>query len=261
MPIHQVLGFFEIAACGLVFCFVAARGKWRDYWALGAFLLVRASSDGLMLLLKVLASHIGNATAYLIYFYTYWLSFAAESVLVIMILYGLVRLMMAPLKGLQTVARLVFSGTAVVSVGTSLWTCLGPHMTTSRTLVSAVSQLQRAQCMLVLCMLVFITFALRTLGLSLRSRVFGVSLGLGIMATNDLVGSALLALHPNLSMGYSIFNGMLFCAILGVWAIYFALPEPGRAELIADSKVQRWNQACATCCGSLNQPDPVEITG
>lgn len=252
MPIQQLLGYVEIAVCVLVFCFLAAKGKWRDYWALGAFLLVRALSDGSLLVAKALVPHIGASHAYRMYFYVYWLSFAVESILVIMILYGLLRLMTAPLKGLQTVAKLGFSATALVSVATSMWVCLGVHMTLAATLVSVVSQLQRAQSLLVLCLLVFITFALRALGLSYRSRVFGVSLGLGIMATNDLVQSARLVFHPNNSVAYSIFNGSLFCAILLVWAVYFALPEARREELDADSPVRRWNEACVAYCGEVN---------
>jgi hypothetical protein len=249
VPIQQVLGFVEIAVCLMVFCFLAAKGKWRDYWALGTFLLVRAGSNGVLSLVQHFARRIGISSAYQIYFFVYWVSFAVESTLVILILYGLVRLMMAPLKGLQIVARLVFCATALISVTASLWLCLGPHMTMAATIVSAVSQLQRAQSMLVLCLLLFTTFALRALGLSYRSRVFGVSLGLGMMATNDLAQSAWLVFHPYRSVSSSVFNGVMFCSILSVWAIYFALPEPGRKELAADSPIRRWNEACVAYCG------------
>jgi hypothetical protein len=252
VPIQQVLGFVEIAVCLMVFCFLAAKGKWRDYWALETFLVVRAVSDGAMFVVKHFAPELGNAAAYRIYFYVYWLSFAFESTLVILILYGLVRLMMAPLKGLQIVARLVFCVTALVSLTASLWLCVGPNMTMATTMISAISQLHRVQSMLVLCLLLFITFALRTLGLSFRSRVFGVSLGLGIMATNDLVQSARLMFHPATSGATSVFNGVMFCAILLVWTIYFALPEPGREELAADSPILRWNEACVPYCGNFN---------
>jgi hypothetical protein len=170
-------------------------------------------------------------------------------VLVILILYSLVRLAMAPVKGLQIVGRLVFSVATVVSLAASLWMCLGPHLSFSATLIAAISQVQRTESMLALCLLLFITFALRALGLSFRSRVFGVSLGLGIMATNDLVQSARLAFNPHLSVAYSVFNGVLFCAILSVWTFYFAMPEPGRKELPADSPVHRWNETCVGYCG------------
>ena len=42
-----------------------------------------------------------------------------------------------------------------------------------------VSQMQRTQSILILCLLLFVCFAIRPMGLSYRSRIFGVSLGLG----------------------------------------------------------------------------------
>ena len=46
-------------------------------------------------------------------------------------------------------------------------------------MVAVVSQLQRTQSILTLCLLLFVCFAIRPMGLSYSSRIFGVSLGLG----------------------------------------------------------------------------------
>ena len=55
------------------------------------------------------------------------------------------------------------------------------------------------QSILTLCLLLFVCFAIRPMGLSYTSRIFGVSLGLGIMATTDLVQSAVA--HPEARLG------------------------------------------------------------
>jgi hypothetical protein len=245
----QVLGLVEVAACLGALCILIGKGRWRDYRALAAFLVVRAASNVVLLLVWHFARQIGSRTAYRIYFYVYWPSFAVESVLVILILYGVVRLAIGHLKGLQLVGRLVFSVTTVVTLVATLWSYLGPDMPPTGILVAAVSQLQRVESMLALFVLLFITFALRALGLSYRSRVFGVSLGLGIMATNDLVQFARVTFHPDKAAAYSVINGLIFCGILAMWAIYFALPEPGRRELARDSAMGRWNQTCVEYCG------------
>jgi hypothetical protein len=247
-----VLEWTEIAICLLVLCFLATRGALREYWALGAFLAVRALSDSTLMGLRLLARQIGKQSAYKIYFFVYWPSFAVESVLAILILYGVLRIAMAPLKGLQWLGRRVFIGVALVSCLVSLWVCLGVHSTGIGALVFVISQLQRAQSMFVLCLLLFITFALRPLGLTYRSRTFGITLGLGIMSTNDLVQSWWLTFHPNMPTTFALFNGVLFCAILLLWTIYFALPEPGRKELNSDSPIRRWNEACVGFCGEVN---------
>ncbi len=206
MSTVQVLGLVEVVVCLGALCILIGKGRWRDYRALAAFLAVRGASTVLLLLVWTFARQIGRPGAYRIYFYVYWLSFAVESVLVLLILYGVVRLAMAHLKGLQIVSRLVFSFTTVVTLLATLWPYLGPSLPATGILVALVSQLQRVESMLALCVLLFITFALRALGLSFRSRVFGVSLGLGIMATNDLVQFARVTFNPHMAVAYSVIN-------------------------------------------------------
>jgi hypothetical protein len=111
-------------------------------------------------------------------------------------------------------------------------------------LVNAISQLQRTQSILTLCLLLFVTFAIRPMGLSYSSRIFGVSLGLGIMSTNDLVQSAWLVFNPTMASTYDVVNGVVICVILVTWTAYFALPEPKRRIIVlpTTSPFLRWNQ-------------------
>jgi hypothetical protein len=246
VPILRVLQFLEIALCAWAFFFLAARKAWTDYWGLGAFLVVRASSDVILMTLRTFAAHLGRATAYRLYFYVYWPGFALEAVLAIVILYGVIQVTLAPLKGLQLLGGWVFNVVAMVSVVVSMWQAFSSptRLTGPAVLMTTVSQIQRTQSVLMLCMLLFLTFAMYRMGLSYRSKVFGVALGLGIMAANGLVQTALLAFHPNFSLGYAIFNGVLFCGILSLWMAYFAVPEPERQELPADSPLRRWDKQC-----------------
>jgi hypothetical protein len=82
------------------------------------------------------------------------------------------------------------------------------------------------------------------MGLNYGSRIFGVSLGLGFMATNDLVESAWLALNPNMHTVYNLVNGVVICLVLATWTAYFALPEPKRRIIVlpTTSPFLRWNQ-------------------
>jgi hypothetical protein len=84
-------------------------------------------------------------------------------------------------------------------------------MTGTKYLMDAISQLQRTQSILTLCLLLFVCFAIRPMGLSYSSRIFGVSLGLGIMATNDLVQSAWLGLGPNMGGAYNYDQWAVSC--------------------------------------------------
>ncbi|HEV2619861.1 MAG TPA: hypothetical protein VGU23_07970 [Acidobacteriaceae bacterium] len=206
---------------------------------------VRFASDLFLGFLHSETGHLfSRMTAYELYFYTYWFSFALEAILALMIVYGIFRLAMAPLKGLQTLGMLVFKWAAGISVAVALGSAFAPQMTGTKYLMAAISQLQRTQSILTLCLLLFVCFAIRPMGLSYKSRIFGVSLGLGMMATNDLAQSAWVALHARMHGSYSQVNGIVICLILATWTAYFALPEPKRRMIIlpTTSPFLRWNQ-------------------
>jgi len=245
LSLLSVLGYLEVLACVAALCVLIAKKQWADYWALGSFLALRAGSDSVLIAVhgasgRIIERHL----AYHIYFYVYWVSFALESVLALLIVYGVFRLAMAPLKGLQTLGMLIFKWAAGISVAVALGSAFTPGVKGTVMLVNAISQLQRTQSILTLCLLLFVTFAVRPMGLSYSSRIFGVSLGLGIMSTNDLVQSAWLVFNPNLASVYNVINGVVVCVILTMWTAYFALPEPKRRIIVlpTTSPFLRWNQ-------------------
>jgi hypothetical protein len=82
------------------------------------------------------------------------------------------------------------------------------------------------------------------MGLSFRSRIFGISLGLGVLATFNLVNSAWLAHYANMYSTISLINGLAIGLILLTWSAYFAFPEPRRRiiTLPTTSPFLRWNQ-------------------
>jgi len=245
ISILGTLGNLEVFLCAAALCVLILRKQWADYWALGTFLAVRITSDVVLTYLNKFGVHtFGLKIAYPIYFYVYWASSALESVVALLIVYSLFRLAMAPLKGLQTLGMLVFKWAAGISLLVALGNAFAPNLSGMRFIMNAISQLQRTQSILTLCLLLFVCFAVRPMGLSYSSRIFGVSLGLGMMATNDLVQSAWLALNPKMETTYNTVNGAVICAILVTWTAYFALPEPKRRIIVlpTTSPFLRWNQ-------------------
>ena len=245
MPFLTLLGYLEVGLCLAALCAIVAKKQWADYWSLGAFLAVRAFSSSpshesscTFGIPSARASHI------ILYFYVYWISFAIESILALIVVYSVYRLAMAPLKGLQQLGMMVFRWAASISVVVALGSAFAPEMTRTKYLIAAISQLQRTQSILTLCLLVFVCFAILPMGLNYGSRIFGVSLGLGVLATNDLVQSAWLALNPSMHTAYNLVNGVVICLVLATWATYFALPEPKRRIIVlpTTSPFLRWNQ-------------------
>lgn len=242
--IVRLLGYSEVFLCLAALTLLLLKRQWKDYSWLGIFLAARAVSDLLLIgIHKIVQPMVGNRAAYNYYACTYWATAALESVVTLMIVYGVFRLAMAPLKGLQTLGMLVFKWAAGISVAVALGNAFTPNSADSFA-ITAISQLQRTQSILTLCLLLFVCFAIRPMGLSYGSRIFGVGLGLGIMSTNDLVQSAWLAFHADMTTAYSVINGIVVCAILAMWTAYFALPEPKRRMIVlpTTSPFLRWNQ-------------------
>jgi hypothetical protein len=111
-------------------------------------------------------------------------------------------------------------------------------------MVAMITQLQQTSSILTLCLLLFVCFAIRPMGLSHKSRIFGVSLGLGIMATVSLVNAAWLTHSPNMYSTISLVNGLAVGITLLMWSAYFAFPEPKRRIIVlpTTSPFLRWNQ-------------------
>ncbi len=189
---------------------------------------------------RVLEKHV----AYHAYFYVYWISYATEAILSLIVIYSIFKLAMAPLKGLATLGILVFRWAAAISVAIAIGMAVAPHLTGLNFVVTAVSQLQQTTSILTLCLLLFVCFAIRPMGLTFQSRIFGVSLGLGVMASVRLVDSAWLSHNSSVYSTVNIVDGITGCIALFLWSAYFTLPEPKRRMIIlpTTSPFLRWNQ-------------------
>ena len=168
----------------------------------------------------------------------------SEAILSLMVIYSIFKLAMAPFKGLQTLGTLVFRWVAVISIAVAIGVALSPHLTGIKFMVAMVTQLQQTSSILTLCLLLFVCFAIRPMGLSYRSRIFGVAFGLGFLAATNLVQSAWLSHSSDMNSAISIINGIAICLTLCIWSAYFAFPEPKRRLIVlpTTSPFLRWNQ-------------------
>src|SRR5271165_7318586 len=96
ISILGALGKLEIVLCVAALCVLILRKQWADYWALGTYLAVRLTSAVAEICLNNFASQLGVRAAYRAYFSIYWIGAAVESVVALLVVYGLFRLAMAP---------------------------------------------------------------------------------------------------------------------------------------------------------------------
>src|SRR5437868_6945951 len=237
--------YIEPILCGmLVYLLVRAKAV-RQFAYLFALLCVRLACSFICIpLLAFSGRGIERHLAYQVYFYVYWASYALEAILSLLVIYSIFKLAMAPLKGLQTLGMLVFRWVAAISVAIAIGVALTPHISGIKFMVAMITQLQQTSSILTLCLLLFVCFAIRPMGLSFNSRIFGVSLGLGVLATVNLVNAAWLAHSPNMYSTLSLLNALAVALTLLTWTAYFAFPEPKRRIIVlpTTSPFLRWNQ-------------------
>jgi hypothetical protein len=239
------LEYVEPILCGMLIFFLVRSKAARQFSYLVALLCVRLGCSLICLpLLYFCARGIERHMAYQAYFYVYWTSYALEAILSLLVIYSIFKLAMAPLKGLQTLGMLIFRWVAAISVAVAIGVAVTPHLTGIHFMIAMITQLQQTSSILTLCLLLFVCFAIRPMGLSYNSRIFGVSLGLGILATVSLVDAAWLTHSPNMYSTISLVNGLAVGITLLMWSAYFAFPEPKRRIIVlpTTSPFLRWNQ-------------------
>ena len=245
LKVVQLFSIIEPVACLAGLLLIISKKDLHRFKAVAGYLGVRLFSDLLFAtLIYVPALSLSGKARYSMYFYTYWTSFLLEAILGFCIILGVYRLAMAPLQGLQRLGMLMFRWAAGIAVAVAVTMSFGPRVTGLVFAQRAITQLQQTESILTLCMLLFVCLAIRPMGLSYRSKIFGISLGLGVVATSDLVGSAWLAQVKAFSSAYNIITGAAILMTISIWIGYMALPEPKRRMIVlpTTSPFLRWNQ-------------------
>ncbi len=224
--------------------------KNRIYPALWQLLMFWAASDALLLAVGSLHRlHLANGLhTYEAYFYTYWPSFAINSILVLRVLHEMFRHAVRSVPGVQKLGRPIFFWALAVSVILAFAAGITPHTSGMSLLLASAQVLARSQSVLALCMVAFLAIASQTLGVSYSSRIFGVTFGFGLMATGNLVHSALFAYHYNVGSAASLVLEAVNLAAIALWAVYFLKPEPARrlVTMPVTSPLMRWNEVAQT---------------
>jgi hypothetical protein len=256
--------FVDLFITAGVLVVMAHKRLLREFSFLVAYLAVGCVEDGSSILLLFFRKHLGISSirAYDIYFYSRWVISVAEYALLLLIIYGVFRQAMKPLEGLHRAGKIVFRWVGGVSIALAIVLALGPHAAGSSAMATLFSQVQQGISVLILCLLLFVCFATRYLGLTYRSHIFGVALGLGIFATVSLIESAWTAGGTGQTVYSPVyaFSALGSCVALLTWGAYFALPQPERKMILlpTTSPFFLWNRI-AEALG--DEPGFVAIAG
>ena len=236
----------------------------RRFPALFAYVSLRLGSTVLLHLLlqvrRVVA--IDAATAYAWYFYTYWATYVAGAVVVFLVIQEMFQSSMDPFPGLKWLGTISFRWVACISFVAASAALLTPGGKGDKFFLAIAAQAMRCESVFILSLLLFLVIAAGKLGLSYRSRVFGISFGFGIMAASDLAVSAAFLHHGQsiVTSTISLVGTGASLLTLTVWSVYFLRPEPARqtAALDPSSPLARWNEI-ATSLGQSGGRVPAAV--
>ncbi len=229
--------FLQVALTLVVLATLLLRKAHRVFPQLPMLLGVQAVSIVVSLATMYFRQRLGISidVSYNSLYLSTWICGAFALFLRILIVYAVFTEAMRPLAGLHQAGKLVFRWVGVVSALVSCALVAGPGVFSSVSALGSVfARLQQGVSVLTLCLLVFVCFTSRPLGLTFRSHLFGVSLGLGIASMVELVQAAWQITYGARSL-YSpiyMFSSLGICLSLVVWGAYFAMPEPKRQMIL-----------------------------
>src|ERR1700754_3541234 len=128
-----------------VFLLMWKRRALRDFPMLAAFLACRAISGAIAVPVLFFRPELGMSKllAYNLYLYSYWPSCVCQAVLMVLLVYGIYSLALAPFAPLKKLGTIIFRWIAAISVAVSVGVALGPHMFSKSQFINMVGQMQQ----------------------------------------------------------------------------------------------------------------------
>ncbi|HEY0795083.1 MAG TPA: hypothetical protein VGD64_04810 [Acidisarcina sp.] len=213
--------------------------------ALRNFLVFRTlSATVLALVYNSSRFGVDRRTGYVAYFNAYWVCYIASAILIFFVIQEMYRHVMSPLPGISRLGLLAFRWAATISMIVAVASAVLPAGFKERVIIAASIEFMRCISIMELSLLVLLAFSVHSLGLSFRSRAFGVGLGFGFTAFMDFVTSAFAINGKTMNSYANVIAGVVTTVGLLTWSAYFLLPEDERKPLTLpmSSPLMRWNE-------------------
>jgi len=236
MTLHvdgHVLSLAEPILLAVTWCVFVRQKAHRDFPAFGVYLTLRLGIDVALnlILFGARLSLIDKHPAYALYYYVFWIGYLVGAGTALLVIQEVFRHLMRPLPGLGGFGLIVFRWVTLTSVLIALAMALYLRGPNRDLLIAATSGAMRCVSVLELCLLGFVLVSMPTLRLSARSWEFGVALGLGMIASADLFGSAFAFGNPTLASVANFCSQIAVTLTPAVWMMYFLRAQPERKPL------------------------------
>ena len=108
--------------------------------------------------------------------------------------------------------------------------------------LQVVAQASRSLATIELCLLAFLTICMQAIHLPVRSKPYGIALGLGIFSLSNWFQSYLISHQVPMDGALQLLPQAMSIGAFGVWLTYTLLPEPVRKPITlpVSSTIYRW---------------------
>ncbi len=250
MPVNFAMSAMNAGECllwGALAYFFLSKGMHRRFPAMGYYLILRAISTPILMLVLHEESQSWSQDRHAmlgkIYFFGFFAAYLASAVLLFFICIEVFRSALAAFPGITKLAIVIFRWAAVVSVIVSLSsiTYTNPGL---RMIPDVSYGLMHAVSVLELCLLAFLCLSMNALRLTVRDLSFGIALGFGVLSSGDFIVASWISRVGSHNDPVQFIYESLILATLTIWMVYSVLPEPVRQPILmpTNSTIYRWNE-------------------
>jgi hypothetical protein len=258
MLMATMYGFWVASWIGasVLIAYILKKKLNREFPIFFAYLVAGTVSDLLNFVLSFIS--------YRDYYYTYWTGTAVTIALGFAVLHEVFKHIFRPYESLRTFGSNLFRWSTLVLLMIGAVMALSSAPATHSPITNFIFTIDRSvnlmQCGLVLFMYLFA----RQLGLTEGHRVFGISIGFGVIASTHLIAVTLRSHFPGMASMYvlNIVNLAANLAAVITWMVYMYRPEPERRRASVLEQTESWNYALAAATngdgGSAFLPNVVD---
>jgi len=184
--------------------------------------------------------------AYGHFYEMYWVMYVLATVAVFFSIEQIMRKVLSPLPGAARLAVIIFRFTGVLTAFIAVTAHLPElrHVRFEIWINSFFISIALCMCVFEVSLMSMLIAAAPRLGLSFRTRILGLSLGLCLFGIMDFLSlTAWLAGSQGQWGGLSMISEIVVDATLVMWIVYFLLPDQkrGALRLNRSSTLMRWN--------------------
>ena len=221
---------------------------YRNYVAVVCFLGIKL---GIAATYSFFASHYpagsaGSVEAYRIYYDIYWVAYLLATIAAFFSIKEIIRTVLSPLPGVSRLAVLIFHFTGLLTffiAGTAHLPEL-KHLSFFVWINALFISIALCMCVFEVSLMSMLISAAPRLGLSFRTRLMGLSLGLCFLGIMDFLSLTAWVAGGGAWGGLSRISEIVVDGTLVMWILYFLLPDQkrGPTKLSGSSTLMRWNE-------------------